>query len=150
MPNATSPRLLAATLLAASCCAYAQTLEEKEVWDNQMSYTQRSLDEIANQCKAKINFSYEKASWWKVKSEWTSFSPNGRCDDVLNTLERMCRNSEAAQQAIAKNVKAVRCAYGGKKNGFKLNFSGGTIDYAVEVDRPNVQEEIEKYLKTKM
>ncbi len=127
--------------------ATAQSLAEQEAWENQMGYTQRSIDTVADVCKVKLAFEYDKPSWWKVRDQWGQGSPNGRCDDVLNTLERMCRNSAAAQKAIASKVKSLKCGYGGKTSGFSLRLTSGAISYNVEVDKPNVQDLIEKYLK---
>lgn len=141
--------LLAVTFAAAiaSTSAGAQSLAEQEAWDNQMDYTKRSLDNVAEVCKVKLAFEYDKPSWWKVRDQWGQGSPNGRCDDVLNTLERMCRNSGAAQKAIATKVKSLKCGYGGKNSGFSLRLTGGAISYNVEIDKPNVQDLIEKYFK---
>ncbi len=153
-PNRLTQMLLSAGLLviAASATAAGETLAQKEYWANQMDYTQRSLDSIQQTCSGSLAFTYEKASWWASKDALLAAgaSPNGRCDDVLNAIINVCRSSPAAAKAVASGIQSVNCGYGGMDTGFKLNLAAGKLQYQVEINRANIGEEIEKYLKNNL
>ena len=144
-----------ASIALALCAAYgapasAQSLAEKEAWQTQTDYSDRYLASTQTTCKAKIDLVYDRPSWMKVQEQWSAGSPNGRCQDVFNALESICRGSADGQKAVAAKVKSVRCGYGGTSGGYKMTLRGGTIDYSVQIDRPNVEEEIIKALKQQL
>jgi hypothetical protein len=153
-PKPLTQMLLCAGLIASAALARAEgeTLAQKEYWANQLDYTQRSLASIQENCGSTLAFSYEKTSWWSHKDALleAGASPNGRCDDVLNAVINVCRSSPAAAKAVASSVKSVDCGYGGMDSGFKLTLTAGKLQYNVEVNRANIGEEIERYLKNNL
>jgi len=142
--------IAALSLSALAGSATAQSLAEKEAWQLQTDYSDRYVKSTKGVCKAQVDLVYDRPSWMKVQDKWGDGSPNGRCQDVFNALESICRGSADGQKAVASKIKSVRCSYGGKTSGHKLSLSGGTINYSVEIDRANVEEEIAKTLKQQL
>jgi len=132
--------------------APAETLAQKDYWANQLDYTQRTLDSISASCGGSIAFAYDRASWWAQKDALAAkaASPNGRCDDVLNALVNICSTSSDHAATVLTNVTSIECGFGGMDSGFRIDLSGGKLRYDVELNRPNVGEEVENYLKGKM
>jgi hypothetical protein len=130
--------------------SFAESAQDKQDWAKQMGYSNQLMDGIAESCKAKIKFEYEKESWNKVKSQWDSASPNGQCEEVLVRVERFCSSGEAAQKAVAAKVKSILCSYGGKGSGYAISLKSGALSYSAEVDRANVAESIDKFLKSSL
>ncbi len=133
-------------LASPSFAQSAQDTQDTQDWAKQMSYSNQLMDGIAESCKVKIKFEYDKESWNKVKNQWDSASPNGQCEEVLVRVERLCSSGEAAQKAVAAKVKSIRCSYGGKGSGYAISLKAGALNYSVEVDKANVAESIDKFL----
>jgi hypothetical protein len=142
--------VLLCSLAALSAPALAESLAEQERWATQTDYSDRYVADIKELCGATVPLTYEKSSWNKAADKWGEGSPNGRCQDVYNALDQICRGSDAGKKAVAAKVKAVTCGYGGKNSGYKLSMNGGAISYSVEVDKPNVVELIAGELKKKL
>ncbi len=138
------------SLAVLSATALAQSVAEQERWATQTDYSDRYVADIKEVCGATVPLTYEKNSWNKAVDKWGEGTPNGRCQDVYNALDQICRGSAVGKKAVAAKVTAVTCAYGGKNSGYKLSMNGGTISYSVEVDKPNVVELIANELKKKL
>jgi hypothetical protein len=148
----TTRNLFAAVLLgAASHIALvpvnAQSLEEREAWENQEKHMRDALEPVQRFCGITVEVTFDKPSWNKVRSEWGDASPSGRASDVTENLTNLCRTSETAKSAVVKGVKKLRVAYGGKNSGFRFTVKDGLIDYSVEADRPNIADELMSLLR---
>jgi hypothetical protein len=139
-------------LLSLSAPLCAQSLADQERWAKQTNGTEAYISSVKNHCGVDVALTFDKPSWDKVQSDWGRGTPFGRCQDAYDALERICINStsSAAKAAVASKVKAVVCSYGGVTSGYKMNFSNGTIYYAVEIDKPNVVEKLVADIRAKL
>ncbi len=147
-----------ATLLAANFAqaqapapAAPETLAQKEYFAKNHSYIDEGVAAMSTACGKNIAFSFDRTSWWngKTEVETNAASAYGRCDSVVQIVKGLCETADG-KAAVGANISSIHCAYGGKQSGFKLELSGGKLDYAVELDRPNIDEEITQFLKSKM
>jgi hypothetical protein len=140
-------------LLSLSATLCAQSLADQERWAKQTNGTEAYISSVKNHCGADVALTFDKPSWDKVQSDWGRGTPFGRCQDAYDALESICirsGNPAAAKAAVASKVKAVVCSYGGVTSGYKMNFSNGTIYYAVEIDKPNVVEKLVADIRAKL
>lgn len=138
---------LTLVLSTVSALAGAQTLAEKEAWAREQQSLDKSVAATQAACGAKVALTVDRPSWWKVQDQWAKGSPAGRCGLVYEALTNVCGSADG-KNAVAGKIKTVQCAYGGTNSGYKLELKDGTLNYQVQLDRPNQGEEIVKFLKT--
>jgi hypothetical protein len=105
-----------ATLLP-SVPARAESLEEEEKWNGQMSYMDSYMKADREACgitdEKKWSFSFDKPSFSKGEgADWGSHSPNGFCSGIFDELAAICRNSESGKKRVLDKIKGVVCKFG--------------------------------------
>jgi hypothetical protein len=125
----------------------AQSLEEREAWENQEKHMKDALEPVKKFCGIDLQVTLDRPSWNKVRQEWNDASPSGRCSDVTDRLVDLCRKSETAKDAVVQGLKKFHCSFGGKTSGFKFQLEAGALIYAVETERANINDEIMALLR---
>lgn len=117
---------------------HAESLEEEEKWNNQMSYMDGYIKADREACgitdEKKWSFSFDKASFNSGEgAEWGSHSPNGYCSAIFDELGSICRASESGKKRVLEKIKGVVCKFGGKGKQ-NIELKGGIITYTVDWD----------------
>jgi hypothetical protein len=131
-------------LLLAAATAAAQSIEETEAWQKQDEYMKRSLEIYSMQCGSKLDFKFDKSTWWAKKSEWSKSSPNGLCSQAVEALANTCASSAAAKKAISSKLRWMNCGHGK----FAQSISAG-VGYRLILngDVANLGDEVQAFIK---
>lgn len=118
--------------------AIAESLEEEEKWNNQMSYMDGYIKVDREVCgltdEKAWSFSFDKPSFSKADgADWSGHSPNGYCSAIFDELATICRNSESGKKRVVEKVKGVVCKFGGKGKQ-SVELKNGIITYTIDWD----------------
>lgn len=111
--------------------------EEREI--------RKAADDFAKGCGAAPTLTIE---WDSITdADIQDLSLGGYCGEPLETMARMCRDSEEAKKAIAHNVKTFVCKMG-KEMG--LDLQGTTLNWTTSRSGRNMGEFTRKYLEKRL
>lgn len=100
---------------------------------------------VATACGAKLAV---KVDWASITDEDVkTYSIASYCGEPLETMSRMCGQSNEAKKAISAKVKSFTCTLG---KAMKLDLAGTTVQWTTARDASNVGEFAQKALEQKL
>jgi hypothetical protein len=113
-----------------------ESLADKAFWDKQMNYMKDSIASANSKCGTTIAFDWIDKPTLKAKTAANSWSPNGVCSGIFDSIRTTCGTDEGKKRVVQK-IKSVSCGFGDPRT---LALSGGKATLMTNNREPNFGE----------
>jgi hypothetical protein len=134
-------------VLGLSSAAHAQSLAKKKGLEEATKQAEREVGNAKEQCgtNLKVAFDWDTFDGSFDATNTPASAAGNTCGMLFREIFAVCGNKDG-KEAVAKNLKEVRCAYDKTANRIKLELKDGVLHANLSYAMENFQKDTKDYL----